>query len=40
MPDSAYGVFDLDAMKKISLLTERLENEVPFVREVTSLSNT
>ena len=37
VPDSPHGVFDLEAMKKIAALTERLENEVPFVHEVTSL---
>lgn len=40
VPDSPHGVFDLEAMKKIAALTERLENEVPFVHEVTSLTNT
>lgn len=40
VPDSPYGPFDLEAVKKIHEITERLETGVPFVREVTSLSNT
>lgn len=40
VPDSPHGPFDLEAMAKIQALTERLEAEVPFVREVTSLANT
>ncbi|MBU3949343.1 MAG: MMPL family transporter [Proteobacteria bacterium] len=38
-PDKPYGPFDIDVMKKIAHLTEALENEVPFVSEVTSLAN-
>ncbi|MFH2047022.1 MAG: MMPL family transporter [Pseudomonadota bacterium] len=38
-PDKPYGPFDLEVMRKIANLTEALENEVPFVREVTSLAN-
>lgn len=38
-PDKPYGPFDLEVMRKIANLTETLENEVPFVREVTSLAN-
>ena len=39
VPDKAHGPFDLEVMRKIVSLTEALENEVPFVREVTSLAN-
>ncbi len=39
VPNSPYGPFDLDAMQRIAQLTEALEYEVPFVRDVTSLSN-
>jgi len=38
-PEVADGAFDLEVMRKISHLTEALEEEVPFVYEVTSLSN-
>ncbi|MBA3036474.1 MAG: RND transporter, partial [Desulfobacterium sp.] len=38
-PGKKYGPFDLDVMRKIASLTEALENEVPFVSEVTSLAN-
>jgi predicted RND superfamily exporter protein len=38
-PDKPYGPFDIDVMRKIASLTEALGNEVPFVREVTSLAN-
>ncbi|MFH2045664.1 MAG: MMPL family transporter [Pseudomonadota bacterium] len=38
-PGKKYGPFDLEVMRKIASLTEALENEVPFVREVTSLAN-
>jgi predicted RND superfamily exporter protein len=38
-PGSLYGPFDLEVMRKIQLLTEALETEVPFVKEVTSLAN-
>ena len=33
------GAWDLDLMRKIERLTRALEDEVPFVKEVTSLSN-
>lgn len=38
---SAYehGVFDLNLMQTISALTQRLENELPFVKDVRSISN-
>ncbi len=39
VPASAHGPFDLDAMRRIAELTEALEYEVPFVKDVTSLSN-
>ena len=39
VPKSSHGPFDLDAMQRIAKLTEDLEYEVPFVKEVTSLSN-
>ena len=39
VPNSPHGPFDLDAMQRIAQLTETLEHEVPFVRDVTSLSN-
>lgn len=38
-PDTEYGPFDIEVMRKIHLLTETLEREVPFVRKVTSLAN-
>jgi predicted RND superfamily exporter protein len=38
-PDTADGAFDLEVMRKIAHLTEVLEDEVPFVYEVTSLTN-
>ncbi len=38
-PDTADGAFDLGVMRKIAHLTEVLEDEVPFVYEVTSLTN-
>lgn len=38
-PGTAYGAFDLEVMRKIAHLTEALEEEVPFIYEVTSLSN-
>jgi len=38
-PGVTDGAFDLEVMRKISHLTEALEEEVPFVYEVTSLSN-
>ena len=39
VPRSNHGPFDLDAMQRIAQLTEVLEYEVPFVKDVTSLSN-
>jgi len=39
VPGNANGPFDLSTMRKISRLTQALEREVPFVREVTSLTN-
>ncbi|NWG72916.1 MAG: MMPL family transporter, partial [Parvularculaceae bacterium] len=38
-PGREHGVFDLEVMRQIAALTEALESEVPFVEEVTSLSN-
>lgn len=38
-PTKEHGPFDLGIMNKINQLTEELENEVPFVKEVTSLTN-
>ncbi len=40
VPGAEHGPFDLQAVQKIHRLTERLEQEVPFVHEVTSLTNT
>lgn len=34
-----HGVFNLELMQKIALLTERLELELPFIKEVKSLAN-
>ncbi len=39
VPNTEYGPFDLDAMRKIIKLTDTLELELPFVRKVTSLAN-
>jgi predicted RND superfamily exporter protein len=39
VPRGEYGPFDLDAMQRIAQLTETLEYEVPFVKQVTSLTN-
>jgi predicted RND superfamily exporter protein len=39
LPDSPHGVFDRDLMIKIDKLTHAIEKEVPFVDEVTSLTN-
>lgn len=36
LPD---GVFDLGLMRRIATLTQRIEREVPFVREVDSITN-
>ena len=38
-PEYAHGPWDLEVMRKIQRLTAALEEEVPFVKEVTSLSN-
>ena len=38
-PIVEHGAFDLEVMRKIVLLTEALEDEVPFIYEVTSLAN-
>jgi predicted RND superfamily exporter protein len=38
-PGRPHGPFDLEVMRKIQTLTEALEEEVPFVNEVTSLAN-
>jgi predicted RND superfamily exporter protein len=38
-PDSEHGVFDIEVMRQITALTERIEKEVPFVRDVTNLTN-
>ena len=39
VPDREYGVFDAGVMETIHQLSETLEHEVPFVKEVTSLTN-
>ncbi|MGI9295645.1 MAG: efflux RND transporter permease subunit, partial [Pseudomonadales bacterium] len=39
VPDAKHGPFDLQAMRKIADLTRALETEVPFVSQVTSLTN-
>lgn len=38
-PGREHGIFDLEAMRQVASLTEALETEVPFVAEVTSLTN-
>ncbi|MCY4425439.1 MAG: MMPL family transporter [Halieaceae bacterium] len=38
-PDKEHGPFDINVMKTIGNLTTALEDEVPFVREATSLTN-
>ena len=38
-PGAADGVFDLEVMGRIATLTEAIEDEVPFLYEVTSLAN-
>jgi len=38
-PESTHGIWDLEVMQKIRDLTRRLKQEVPFVKEVTSLAN-
>lgn len=39
VPDLPYGVWNVEAMAALIELTEALEDEVPFVYEVTSLAN-
>ena len=39
LPDREHGPFDLEAMRLLAELTRALEDEVPFVYEVTSLAN-
>ena len=39
VPESEHGPFDIGAMRTIGNLTRALEDEVPFVREATSLVN-
>jgi len=38
-PGREHGVFDYEVMREIVRLTEMLEDEVPFIYEVTSLAN-
>jgi predicted RND superfamily exporter protein len=38
-PDFEHGPWNLEVMRKVASLTEALEEEVPFVYEVTSLTN-
>lgn len=38
-PGTEHGAWDLDVMRKIAQLTEALEEEAPFIYEVTSLVN-
>lgn len=39
VPDRPHGPFNHQAMQQIGSLTQALENEVPFARKVTSLTN-
>lgn len=39
VPGNPNGPFDLSTMRKIEQLTQALEEEVPFINEVTSLTN-
>lgn len=39
VPDKEHGPFDIDAMRTIGALTQALEDEVPFIRQATSLTN-
>ena len=39
VPEKEHGPFDFDTMQIIGELTEDLENEVPFTKEATSLTN-
>ncbi|MDY6825036.1 MAG: MMPL family transporter [Thermodesulfobacteriota bacterium] len=38
-PEAPHGIWNLEIMRKISELTERLSREVPFAGDVTSLAN-
>jgi len=38
-PHAKHGVWNLDIMRKISQLTQQLEDQVPFVKDVVSLTN-
>ncbi len=38
-PEYEYGPWNIDVMRKISKLTKAIEDEVPFVKKITSLSN-
>jgi predicted RND superfamily exporter protein len=38
-PGAAGGAFDLDVMRRVAKLTEAIEDEVPFLYEVTGLAN-
>ncbi len=38
-PGAAGGAFDLDVMSRVAKLTEAIEDEVPFLYEVTGLAN-
>jgi predicted RND superfamily exporter protein len=38
-PTYPHGPWDLEVMRKIQKLTEALEEDIPFVKEVTSLAN-
>jgi len=38
-PDREHGAWDIEILRKIQHLTEALESEVPFINEVTSLTN-
>ncbi len=39
VPGKEYGPWDIDIMRKIEELTEELEDQVPFIKRVVSLSN-
>ena len=39
VPDKEHGPFDIEIMRKVAKLTHALEDEVPFLSEVTSLAN-
>lgn len=38
-PQAPYGPFNIDIMRKVATLSEALRTEVPFVRDVTSLTD-